>query len=261
MTNPDKVKIRRAFALAAESYDDFAHLQRTVAIDLLQKSGLHVLHGNVLDIGCGTGYLTQHLHDLGGYQHLLALDLAQPMLHKARQRLCAPVSCIAGDAECLPLRSESLDFIFSSLAVQWCQDLPSALREFQRVLKPGGYLAFATFGAQTLMELKQAWVAVDHYRHINEFCTLEQLQTVVQAGGWQTVRLERQVYRSEYTSVMALMWELKGLGAHSVNAGRKPRVTSRAEMQQMCAAYPVVSATGRIIASFEVIWVFAGVSR
>ncbi len=254
----DKLKVRHAFAQAAPHYDDFAHLQRTVANRLLEKSSLNTLKGNVLDIGCGTGYLTAQLQRMGGYQQLIALDIALPMLQIAQQRLQAPVHYLCGDAEAIPFQAEALDAVFSSLALQWCNHLSATLGDLRRVLKPGGTLAFATFGAQTLVELKQAWASVDQYRHINDFYTPRQLQALLPEDAWQAVRVEQQLYRPEYSSVALLLQELKGLGAQSVTSGRKPQLTSKKQMQQMVEAYPKINAAGRIVASFEVIWVIAG---
>lgn len=255
--NSHKEQVRLAFAHAAPHYDDFAQLQRTVADRLLEKSKLTVLQGRVLDIGCGTGYLTAQLQALSGYQQLIALDLALPMLHKAQQRLNAPLSYVCGDAEALPFQAATFDCILSSLALQWCQQLPDTLRDFRRILKPQGSLLFATFGAETLKELKSAWAAVDDYRHINDFYTPQQLQTLLPAAEWQNVRIESQLFLSEYASVALLLRELKGLGAQRVSAGRKSPLTTKAQLQKMVNAYPKRNNAGHIRASFEVIWVIA----
>lgn len=252
-----KQKVRRAFAQAAPHYDDFAQLQRTVADCLLEKSKLTALQGRVLDIGCGTGYLTAQLQMLGGYQQLIALDMALPMLQKARQRLNAPLSYVCADAEALPFQAATFDCILSSLALQWCQQLPDTLRDFRRILKPQGSLRFATFGAETLKELKSAWAAVDDYRHINDFYTPQQLQALLPPAEWQHVRIENQLFASEYASVALLLRELKGLGAQRVGAGRKSPLTTKAQLQKMLNAYPKHNNAGHIRASFEVIWVMA----
>ena len=253
----EKQRIRRAFANASGHYNEFAQLQRMVAGKVLAHSQMDSLQGRILDIGCGTGFLTQHLRQCGGYQHLIALDMALPMLHKARQGLGQSVSYLCADAEALPIKNASLDVVFSSLALQWCLDLPAALADFRRVLKPGGRLVFATFGAQTLSELKHAWAAVDSYRHVNDFYTSQQLRDFLTADAWRNVFIEQQVCCSHYTSVSHLMTELKGLGAKSVTGGKNPHLTSKRALRQMIAAYPTCAMTGGIRASFEIIWVKA----
>lgn len=257
----DKRLIRNAFANASAHYDDFAHLQRSAANTLMDLIKREPLTGRILDIGCGTGFLTQQLQLLGGYQQLIALDIAQPMLQKARQRTSEPVSFVCGDAEFLPFQTGGVDGVFSSLALQWCQHLPAAIEGFRRILKPGGRLAFATFGSQTLIELKKAWATVDHYRHVNDFCTPSELQTLFLTNEWQLVHIDNQVYRPGYGSVATLLHELKGLGAKSVTAGRKRQLTGKAQMQKMFDAYPRGNDNGGITASFEIIWVVAEAVR
>ncbi|MEQ1635832.1 MAG: malonyl-ACP O-methyltransferase BioC [Methylococcales bacterium] len=255
--NHDKLKIRRAFAKASVSYDDFAQLQLVVANSLLHKNALTSLYGNVLDIGCGTGFLTHQLQQMGGFRQLLALDIAIPMLLQARQRLLDSANYVCGDAESLPLQDASLDSVFSSLALQWCQNLPATLQECRRVLKPGGRLVFATFGAETLCELKQAWASVDDYRHVNEFYTVQQIRDLFLNSAWRTVEVDSQLFQPRYASVSSLLHELKAIGAQSVSAGRKRQLTSKAHMQQMFNAYPRGGDADDIVASFEIIWVIA----
>ena len=60
------------------------------------------------------------------------------------ERVCA-------DALRLPFAEASADIVFSSLMLQWCDDLLIAFREVRRVLKPGGLFIFSTFGPDTLI--------------------------------------------------------------------------------------------------------------
>lgn len=256
MQSLDKQQVRSAFAQASVTYDYFASLQRTVATELLKQSGLTSLHGRVLDLGCGTGYLTQLLHNLGGFQDLYALDIAYPMLQQARQRLQQQARYCCADMECLPLQTASIDWLFSSLALQWCTDLPATLADCQRVLTPGGKLLFATFGPQTLQELKLAWATVDNHQHVNQFHSQAELQTLLSQAGWQAIRIKQQLYSCHYPSVIALMRELKGIGAHNVARGRKQQLTGKQHFNQMLQAYPLATNSG-IVASYEILWVLA----
>ncbi len=74
-------------------------------------------------------------------------------------RFWRPVRRVCADVAVLPFADVQLDLIFSSLCLQWVPDLPVALAEFRRVLRPGGLLLFTSFGPDTLLELREAYLA------------------------------------------------------------------------------------------------------
>lgn len=253
----DKAKIKQSFAAASVTYDGVAALQRTVGKALLAAIDADRLDKSLLDLGCGTGFLTAGL--LPRAQSIIALDIALPMLQVTRTKLADPanVSYVCADAEQLPLAGQVVDGVLSNLALQWCINLETVFTDIKRVLKPGGQLMFSTFGPQTLQELKSAWAEVDDYNHVNEFYSAEQLTHFLQLSGYVEVVIESALYKSSYDSVLVLMKELKHIGAHNVNAGRKQSITTKTQMQRMIAAYEQYRTGDLIPATFEVITVKA----
>jgi len=274
----DKAKIRQSFAAASLSYDGVAELQRTVGKELLNTIDPGSLSGTLLDLGCGTGFLTAKLlsEQVGyasstmklaeengtrcvPYTTVVALDIALPMLQVTRTKLAdAPnIGYLCADAEQLPLSGQIVDGVFSNLALQWCVNLEAVFTDIKRVLKPGGRLVFSTFGPQTLQELKSAWAEVDSYNHVNEFYSGQQLTRFLRLAGYAEIKIETKQYIANYGSVLELMKELKQIGAHNVMAGRNKSVTTKTQMQRMIAAYEESLSDGRIAATFEVIMVSA----
>lgn len=249
----DKAKIKQSFAAASVTYDGDAALQRTVGKALLDAIDAENQARTLLDVGCGTGFLSSAL--LAQARSMIALDIALPMLQVTRTKLAdaANVSYLCADAEQLPLAEQSVDGVFSNLALQWCVNLDAVFADVKRVLKPDGQLAFSIFGPQTLHELKAAWAEVDDYSHVNDFYTEQQLDRFLRQAGFTEITLESKLYLSSYASVLALMKELKHIGAHNVIAGRNKRVTSKTMMQRMIAAYEQHRTDGLIPATFEVI--------
>jgi malonyl-CoA O-methyltransferase len=254
----DKTWIRRSFAAASMTYDSVAALQRTVGKELLHSIEAARLNGTLLDLGCGTGFLTGELLAHASHEILLALDIAWPMLQAARIKLAGqPVIYLCADAERMPLANQSIDHICSNLALQWCRNLDAVFNDMKRMLKPDGQLAFSTFGPQTLHELKTAWATVDDYNHVNEFHSPIQLKQFLQRAEFQDIRFESKLYTSRYDSVWTLMQALKHLGAHHVITGRNKRITTKTAMQQMIEAYELLKIKDQIPATFEVIIVTA----
>ena len=253
----DKSKIKRSFAAAAAGYDDSAALQRLVGAALLEKFPLEPASGVILDVGCGTGYLTRRMAVNFDCQQLVALDVALPMLYSGRGKAAIPVQYLCADAEKMPFSGQSIRQIYSNLALQWCQNLPAVFADCKRMLKADGQLVFATFGTATLRELKAAWAAVDEFPHVNEFYGCEQIDQFLLGAGFRSICSEAVIYQSPYPSVMALMHELKGLGAHNVNLARNRKTTTRQQLQRMINRYENNMAGAELLASYEIIFVRA----
>ncbi len=254
---PEKRWVGQSFSRAASSYDPVAALQRQVGEELLGRLRQTALAPRViLDAGAGTGFCTAQLAGIYPAASLLALDIAEGMLAalKARPGLGGNSLHICGDCETLPLRDGSVDLVFSNLALQWCADLPGVLAEFRRVLRPGGLLAFSSFGPATLGELREAWAKADSYSHVNAFMSRESVGLALAHGDFREFHVRGELRRLAYPDVIALLKELKGLGAHNVTTNRPRHLTGKGVFRKMLDAYGATLSDGRIEASFEIIY-------
>ena len=101
----------------------------------------------VLDVACGTGVLARTVAArVGAGGQVIGLDANRDMLTVAR-RLDATIEWIDGRAEALPLPDASVDAVVSQFGLMFFDDRVAALREMQRVLRPGGRLAVAVCDA------------------------------------------------------------------------------------------------------------------
>ncbi len=252
----EKIKVKHSFSDASKTYDRVASLQRQIGRELLNIDTVAHLQGVVLDLGCGTGFLTQELAPYCDKAALVALDLAQMMLERCREKMGAKSQYICADAEKLPLRAQSVNAVFSNVALQWCYPIDEALSELRRVLASEGTLLFSTFGSDTLCELKTAWAKVDDCVHVNDFYTLGNLQSALENAGFVDITLRRICYLRQYANVLELMQELKHIGAHNVNNTRSKTLTSKKALKTLMSTYPK-NEVGGIDATFDVIYVMA----
>lgn len=233
---PDKRRVAASFSRAASSYDSVAGLQREVGQHLLEQLSASLSPALWVDLGCGTGHFSRALAGRFPHAQGIGLDIAEGMLHHARQAGGAG-QFVAGDAEQLPLRDQRCDLIFSSLALQWCADFQAVLSEARRVLRPGGVLAFSSLCVGTLQELRDSWQAVDGFVHVNRFRSAEDYQMLCAASGLQINRLQLRAHCLHYPDLRSLTHGLKALGAHNLNDGRPAGLTGRARLRALGDAY------------------------
>ncbi|MGO2287902.1 MULTISPECIES: malonyl-ACP O-methyltransferase BioC [Pseudomonas] len=250
---PDKRLVAVSFSRAAASYDSVAELQRAVGHELIGRLPPDVSPRRWLDVGSGTGYFSRVLGQQFAGSEGVALDIAQGMLTYARP-LGGAQHFIAGDAECLPLQDNRCDLIFSSLALQWCEHFDGVLKEAQRVLRPGGVLAFASLCVGTLSELRDSWQAVDGQVHVNRFRSFAAYQQRCADSGFQVLSLQTQPHVLHYPQVRHLTHELKALGAHNLNPGRPEGLTGRARLQGLMAAYEHFRQPQGLPATYQVVY-------
>ncbi|TRO23297.1 malonyl-[acyl-carrier protein] O-methyltransferase BioC [Ectopseudomonas mendocina] len=250
---PDKRQVAASFSRAAASYDSVAELQRSVGNQLLAHLPASLQPLRWLDLGSGTGHFTRALAERYAPSAGLAVDIAEGMLRHARPQGGAAYF-IAGDAEALPLQSASVDLLFSSLALQWCADFPRVLSEAQRVLRPGGVLAFSSLCVGTLQELRDSWLAVDGLVHVNRFRHFEAYQHMCKVSGLQVLALQREAEVLHFSDLRSLTTSLKDLGAHNLNPGRPGGLTGRSRIRALIEAYEHFRQPQGLPATYQVVY-------
>ncbi len=257
----DQKRVRRAFDRAADSYQQFAVLQAEVGNRLLEKLDVvKIAPQMILDAGTGTGAAIPSLFARYKKAHIVTLDLSENMLQKANQHgnfLRAP-QAVCGDIERLPFADDSFDLVFSSLSMQWCNDLNAALLEAKRVLKPGGLYVFTTFGPDTLKELRTSWSEVDAANHVNQFIDMHDIGDALLCDGFSQPVMEAEVLTLTYDSVDRLMHDLKAIGAN-VTANASPDgcakgLGGKLMLQRVRQNYEKYRQDGLLPATYEVIY-------
>lgn len=258
--------VRQHFSRAACAYDEAAVLQKAVAAHLDERLDLVKLQpGRILDVGAGTGILTEKMLARYPKAQVVAVDLSEAMLRWAHQKLKVrgsllqklrskcPADLVAADVYQLPFADGTFDLVVSNLMLQWCDDLDAALRELRRVLRPEGLLLFTSFGPNTLKELRAAWAQVDSRDHVNIFIDMHDVgDALIRAGfGHPVMDVER--FTLTYEAPMGVLKDLKAIGAtYSAADGRG--LTGKTKFQAMLNAYEAFrQPDGRVPATYEVV--------
>lgn len=259
----DKKSVRASFGRAAADYDAAAVMQHEVfermfaRLDLVKLAPQHVL-----DAGCGTGRGALRLAERYRGSHVTALDIAPPMLQFASARRPwlsrlpwrSRQTFVCGDIEAMPLAAGSVDLAWSNLAVQWCNDLDLACREMHRVLRPQGLLMFSTFGPDTLMELRAATSADPAHTHVSRFFDMHDIGDALVRAGFAAPVLDVERFTLTYDDVLALMRDLKVIGAHNATAGRPRGLEGRSFLRRVTENYERFRRDGKLPATYEVVY-------
>ncbi len=253
----DDTGIRKSFDRASVTYEASAVLQARVGDELLERLDFFKFAPEVVaDLGAGTGRLTGELKRRYRRANVIALDIAPGMLREAKRHMSffRRFGRVCADVRYLPFADASIDIAVSNLMLQWCDDLDTAFREVRRVLKPDGLFAFTTFGPDTLRELRAAWAAVDGHSHVNTFIDMHDIGDALVRAGLTEPVLDVERLTLTYQDVLALMRDLKVIGAHNVTAGRPRGLTGRGALRRVEAAYESARREGLIPATYEVIY-------
>jgi malonyl-CoA O-methyltransferase len=204
-----KQEVAKSFNRAASTYDDFSQFQANVLMRLVGMSP--AIKSNIsLDLGCGTGNAAAFLGPIS--QNLIHLDLSENMLKKAQKK--SPKSgSVCADAEALPFQGTIFDLVFSSLSIQWCENLDAIGSEIERVLKPGGHFVVSTLSQDSMPELAHCWQQVDGHTHINHYPSYEALISQIRVAGLQLEKSRCEPLTMWFDSAKSAIDSLKKVGA------------------------------------------------
>lgn len=231
----DKQRIAATFASAAPAYDAHAVVQRLAAQHLAQLVRAQWPHAQrVVDIGCGTGNLTEHLARAYPQADILATDMAPAMVQACRQRMAAlgagmgtgtGVRFAVLDGE--HMDCSAADLVASSLVFQWFSDQAGALA---RLAAQVPRLAVATLLDGTFGEWKAAHAALGVDDGVRAFMSEAALRALcVQLGA----RLEVATVQEHYPDVLQFVRALKAIGAGTARPGHSP-----APLRRVLRAFP-----------------------
>jgi SAM-dependent methyltransferase len=169
---------------------------------------------------------------------------------------------VAADEEAQPFRDASLDLVVSALALQFVNDLPGTLIQVRRALKPDGLLLAALAGGDTLSELRQAFAAAEAEiedgisPRVAPFADLRELGALLQRAGFALPVTDVDRLTVRYDSPIALMHDLRRMGATNPLVDRRRRPLKRTVLERMIEIYGerFADPDGRIRATFEIVW-------
>lgn len=276
MTDPipllfDRIARRRNRARAAAAFAENDFLFREIGARLMDRLtdvrlGEDRPFDVIADIGAHTGTLAGQVLSwaqarLGAQGHppmVIATDTAPGMVRYAPPG----VHRVAADDDLLPLAEGRFDLILSNLSLHWADDLPGALVQIRRALRPDGLFLGALLGGETLIELRDCLIAAELAERggisprVSPVADLRDVGGLMQRAGFALPVIDGDRLTVTYANALDLMRDLRRMGEGNALRDRPRQPTRRAVLLRVAAEYQARHAgpDGRITASFDVIF-------
>lgn len=259
---PDSIRVfdrallaqRRSRAAGSATSHDF--LLKRVADDLAER--LAIVRRSfplAANIGAHHGIVSRAIRGVAGVENVIDLDATVELLREA------PGLRVVADEEALPFADASLDLAVSGLSLQLVNDLPGALLQIRRALRPDGLLLASLLGGATLKELREAWIAAEAEvsggasPRIAPFADVRDMGTLLQRAGFALPVVDSETLTVTYPNPLALMQEIKAMGASNMLNARRRTPVSRGLLLRAAEIYAERFAAngGRVPATFEIL--------
>ncbi len=245
---------------AASNFREHDFLFRRINVQLSERLEIIKKQFNsALDLGCHTGQLGKVVSRRNKIQNIVYCDISCEMA-----RSC-PMPRLVADEEEMPFKDNSFDVVISSLSLHWVNNLPAALLEIARCLKPDGLFLAAMFGEKTLLELRRSLIASESanskhvYSRVSPFTTMRDVGNLLLRANYALPVVDRDNINVAYPNARALMAELRGMGETNSMRERPRHFTKPSILNATQTHYQKEKGKlcNQILAEFEIIYLTA----
>lgn len=259
-----KEEVKNSFNKASKTYDLFASLQKDVAEKLLNSIDLHLsnkVENKILDIGCGTGFVTKNLKIKHPKDQIYAIDLAHNMALETFNK--TKTNVLTGDMDDLPFKDSSFNLITSSLCYQWTCDLGKSFLEAHRTLKKDGSFYFTTFTKGTLKELNSSINEVTQNNNLQReeiiFSQEDEIIETLEKTGFKNIEIKKEQITTYHDDIFHLLKSLKSIGATGPARIKENNLSTASVIKKANEYYKEnFTENNKIKATYEVLLVKAG---
>lgn len=256
----DRNAVRDHRERAAHRLDDHDFLFREAAQRLTERlDDIHRKFPLALELGARGGVLAECLAGRGGVEQLVRCDVSPRML--AVENVAVPGGVVVADEEFLPFGAHKFDLIMSCLSLHWVNDLPGALVQIRRCLKPDGLFIATVAGPDTLSELRESLLEAEIAEcggagpRVSPFVDVREAGALLQRAGFALPVVDADAVTVTYSSALDVMRDLRGMGETNAVAERRRSFTRRSTILRAAAIYAdrYADSEHRLPATFQIL--------
>ena len=203
--------LKESFDRASSQYDCHCDLQKNIGTTLIHLLTIQRKeYPHVIDLGCGTGFITNQLATCIQYKSFHAIDFSDAMIAHTKSQLSFPISYGIGDFDHLPMKGDGFDLIFSNMALHWSKNLNQTLENIPNQLNHGGMIAISLPLRGSLQEMQS------HFA-INPFPEIASLITILQKTHCQLLHVNVKSYVLSFQSTYHALKSIKQIGSRLIS--------------------------------------------
>ena len=191
----NEMLLKKRFQKSIVSYNENAFIQKSMAETLV-----NILPGKdydaILEIGCGSGFLTYQCSQKLNYKHYTANDIVAEC-GNIITKFDKNIQFLSGNIEKVELESTKYNLIISNAVFQWLDNPFAVIENLQAHLSNGGILAFSSFGCKNFYEIKELLgIGLNYFEYEN--------------------KIKEDFIEVEFDSITALLKHIKQTGVNAV---------------------------------------------
>ena len=229
----NKDLIKKRFSRKLKSYNDNARIQKQMAENLIKLLDSFNF-SSVLEIGCGTGLLTNIVNEKFKYKNYTAIDIV-PECKSYIELINPNIQFISSDVETYIENSQTFDLIISNASLQWVENLPEFIEKLVLKLNPNGILLFSTFGKENFREIYFVLGKTLTYFSKNE---LEELLEKY------LLQIEEEVRVMAFKTPKDVLKHIQNTGVNAISTEvwtKKDLINFEEEYNSFCANHPTLT--------------------
>ncbi|CAG8456144.1 5750_t:CDS:10 [Acaulospora morrowiae] len=206
-------------AVEVESSRQVDYLKDEIAFRIVDRLlDIKRKFGTVVDLGSGCGHVVKHV-DEDLIKKLIMCDMSEKMLERDKDvKYDVDVERMVVDEESLPFKENSLEAVLSNLSLHWVNDLPGAMIQIRRSLKPDGVFIASMFGGDTLFELRTSLQLAETEREggisprVSPMTDVRDVGSLLSRAGFTLTTVDIDDLIVNYPTMFELIQDLRSMG-------------------------------------------------